>query len=417
MFTILYFMFPIHSWSSVILHMDGDAFFAAVMQSIYPSLRGKPVIIGRERGLATAFSYEAKNRGVKRGMLTHEIKKICPDAVFVDSDFEAFGLFSRKLFDIARNFSPIVEEYSIDEGFLDIKGMRRPLALGYVDIGATLQEEVRTKLGISISVGVSLTKSLAKLASSKKKPGGLVIVPGQKIADFLADIPIGSVWGIGENTGAYLKKVGIPTALDFASQPESFFLKGTLAKPYVEIWHELRGTKIYEINPQEKDSYKSISRTQTFSPATNDEHILLSKLMHHVEQAFEKARSLQYVVGKVYVFLKTQKFTYHSTEITLVEKTSYPLLIRDELIEAFHRIYKKGVLYRATGCAISDLQDQTTVQQGLFTTDPVKENKVKRVYDLFQSKKIDFGSKLFDKDRFIGKKPMRKLRVPLYDLR
>ena len=164
---------PIYSWSNVILHLDADAFFASVMQSAYPSLRGKPVIVGRERGLATAFSYEARAKGVRRGMLNHEIKRICPDAVFVESDFELFQLYSKKMFDIARQYSPEMEIYSMDEGFLDIKGMRRPLALGYLEIGATIQQKVKQELSISISVGISLTKSLAKLASGFNKPYGL----------------------------------------------------------------------------------------------------------------------------------------------------------------------------------------------------------------------------------------------------
>lgn len=414
---------PIHSWSNVILHLDADAFFASVMQSAYPALRGKPVIVGRERGLATAFSYEAKIRGVHRGMLSHEIKKICPDAVFVESDFELFGLYSQKMFDIARQFSPAMEIYSMDEGFLDIKGMRRPLALGYLEIGATIQRKVKAELSISISVGISLTKSLAKLGSAFHKPEGLTMISGRKIPEFLAKIPIESVWGIGHQTGAYLTKLGIKTALDFASKPESFFDNGRLAKPYREIWHELRGHKIYTINTSNKESYKSISRTQTFGPATNDRSLLLSKIMHHIEEAFEKARSLRYVTGKVHIFLKTQRFTYHTTEIKLDEKTNLPLLVRDELIEGFDRIYKKDQLYRATGCTISELEDGDVVQQGLFGIESDKQEKVKKLYSLIDDNlpagrqgKVDFGSKLFDKDRMIKKKPERMLKIPFYEM-
>ena len=407
---------PIHSWSNVILHLDADAFFASVMQSAYPSLRGKPVIVGRERGLATAFSYEAKAKGVRRGMLNHEIKRICPDAVFVESDFQLYQLYSKKMFDIARQYSPEMEIYSMDEGFLDIKGMRRPLALGYLEIGATIQRKVRAELSISISVGISLTKSLAKLASAYRKPEGITMVTGRKIVEFLGNIPIDKVWGIGQQTSAYLTKLGIKTALDFASKPESFFLDGRLAKPYREIWHELRGQKIYTINTSEKESYNSISRTQTFSPATNNKRILLSKTIHHIEEAFEKARSLRYVVGKVHIFLKTQQFTYHATEISLYQKTNLPLLIRDELIAGFSRIYKEGTVYRAAGCTISDLQDGQTVQQGLFDAGNEKEEKLKKLYDLVRSDKVDFGSKLFDKDRMIKKKPERMLKIPFYEV-
>jgi len=336
---------------------------------------------------------------VRRGMLSHEIKKICPDAVFVESDYGLFQLYSKKMFDIARQYSPEMEIYSIDEGFLDIKGMRRPLALGYLEIGATIQRKVRAQLSISISVGISLTKSLAKLASAYRKPEGITMVPGRRIPEFLSKVPIGDVWGIGHQTTSYLTKLGIETALEFANKPESFFLNGRLAKPYREIWHELRGQKIYTLNTSEKESYKSISRTETFSPATNDRRILLSKTILHIEDAFEKARSLRYVVGKLHIFLKTQRFSYHTTEVILYQKTNLPLLIRDELIAGFSRIYKEGVIYRATGCTISNLEDSQTVQQGLFDVGDEKKEKLSKLYDLVASDKVDFGSKLFDEKR------------------
>lgn len=431
MFTILNFMVssqyapwaPIYSWGHVILHMDADAFFASVMQSAHPTLRGRPVIVGRERGLATAFSYEAKRRGVRRGMLSSEIKKLVPDAIFVESDFELFGLYSKKMFEIARRFSPEVEQYSIDEGFIDIKGMRRPLKMSYPEIGTAIAASVKAELQITVSVGISLTKSLAKLASGFQKPEGVTVVRGRSIPEFLSKIPVGGVWGIGHQTTAHLNKLGIQTAFDFANQPEQFFLQKSIAKPYREIWHELRGESIYKLNTSQKESYKSISRTQTFSPVTTDRSVLFSKLIQHIEDAFEKARSLRYVVGKVYIFLKTQRFTYHTTEVTLQQKTNLPLLVREELLRGFERIYQEGIAYRATGCTISDLEDAQVVQQGLFNFEPVKEDRVQKLYDLIDRDivgtlrgKVDFGSKLFDKNRMIKKKPERRMQIPFYEV-
>ena len=403
--------------------MDADAFFASVMQSAHPSLRGRPVIVGRERGLATALSYEAKRKGARRGMLSSEIKKLVPDAIFVESDFELFGLYSKKMFEIARQFSPEVEAYSVDEGFLDIKGMRRPLRMSYREIGAAIAARVKAELQITVSVGISLTKSLAKLASGHQKPEGITMVPGRSIPEFLSKIPVSEVWGIGQQTTAYLTKLGVRTAFDFANQPEHFFLNKNIAKPYREIWRELRGEIVYTLNTSQKESYKSISRTQTFSPATNDRSVLFSKLMQHIEDAFEKARSLRYVVGKVYIFLKTHRFTYHTTEVALQQKTNLPLLIREELLKGFERIYQEGMTYRATGCTIADLEDAQIVQQGLFNFEPAQEDRVKKLYDLIDHDlvgtmhgKVDFGSKLFDKNRMIKKKPERRMQIPFYEI-
>ena len=127
-------MLQIYFWPNVILHLDGDAFFSSVFQAVNPNLKGKPVVTGSERGLATAVSYEARKYGVKRGMLTWQIKKICPQCVILESDYELYSLFSHKMFGILRTFTPTVEEYSVDEAFADIKGLRRPLSMSYLEI-------------------------------------------------------------------------------------------------------------------------------------------------------------------------------------------------------------------------------------------------------------------------------------------
>src|SRR3990170_6086875 len=125
----------ISSWPRAILHLDADAFFASCEQAMHPELKGKPVITGRERGIVAAASYEAKARGVKRGMRLSEVKKVCPDAVLLPSDYETYSLFSLRMFEILRRFSPMVEEYSIDEAFVDLTGLRRLYHAPYEEIG------------------------------------------------------------------------------------------------------------------------------------------------------------------------------------------------------------------------------------------------------------------------------------------
>lgn len=403
-------MFQVRSWPNVILHLDGDAFFASVFQATNPQLRGKPVVTGSERGLATAVSYEARKYGVKRGMLTWQIRKICPQCVILDSDYELYDLFSQKMFSILRTFTPYVEEYSIDEGFADIKGLRRPLNMSYHEIGKAIKDRVESSLGLTISVGISLTKSLAKLASSFQKPSGLTTIDGPSIEKLLEKTSIEDVWGIGENTSAYLKKFNIKTALDFARRDENF-VTSNLTKPFFEIWRELRGEKIYELDLEGKKTYKGIMRSQTFTPSTNDSNILWARIMSHLETAFEQARKYNYIVGRVTIFLKTQDFKYHVKEIKLTEKTPYPLLIRSQLKQAYEEILQKNSLYRAAGCHISDLQNDEIAQQSLFTDNKL-EQKAKKIYALYESKKIDFGVSLFDKTKNIKKKEKKKLQLP-----
>ncbi|HZX47902.1 MAG TPA: hypothetical protein VFF47_01640, partial [Nitrospirota bacterium] len=151
-------MITVHSWPRAIMHMDADAFFASCEQAIHPELKGRPVITGKERGIVAAASYEAKAMGVERGMRLFEAKKVCPDVVLLPSDYETYSLFSIRMFEILRRFSPDVEEYSIDEAFVDLTGLRRRFHGPYSDIALRVQDTVVKELGISVSIGVSLTK-------------------------------------------------------------------------------------------------------------------------------------------------------------------------------------------------------------------------------------------------------------------
>lgn len=403
-------MLQIRPWPETILHIDGDAFFASVAQAVNPKLRGKPVVTGHERGIATAISYEAKKYGIHRGMRFFEIRKLCPECAFVESDYELYALFSHRMFEILRQFSFDVEEYSIDEGFMGLKGLRRPLNMSYEQMGKKIKDTIESNLGITVSIGISLTKSLAKIASNFRKPSGLTVIDGRSIEAFLKQVPVKDIWGIGEQTSSYLKKLNIHTAYQFVMQSEDFIHKN-LSKPFFEIWQELRGKKIFELNLEKKTTYQSISNTQTFHPATNDKDILWSRLLQHVEEAFTKARGFHYRVGKLSLFLKTQEFMYHSIELKLLNKTSYPYLVRKQLEEGFEHIYHKGVLYRTTGCTITDLEQNTTTQQTLFQ-DSKLEEKMKKIYPLIDTKKVDFGTRLFDKTTADKEKTKTKSSIP-----
>jgi len=132
----------IRGFPRAILHIDGDAFFASCEQSRNPKLKNKPVITGKERGIAASLSYEAKERGVKRGMPLRQIKKICPEAIILPSDYETYSLLSQRFFSIVRRYTPQVEEYSIDECFADLTGLRRPLRMSYEQLAEKIKLEL-----------------------------------------------------------------------------------------------------------------------------------------------------------------------------------------------------------------------------------------------------------------------------------
>lgn len=177
-----------------ILHIDADCFFVSCEIALNPKLRGLPVVTGKERGIASAMSYEAKALGVTRGMSLPEIKKICPDAVILPSDYETYSLVSVRMFDIVRRYTPQVEEYSIDECFADLTGMQRPLKMDYQTIAAKIKHDLDTELGMTFSAGLGSTKVLAKVGSKWKKPSGITIIPGNRAHLYLEKLPLEKIW-------------------------------------------------------------------------------------------------------------------------------------------------------------------------------------------------------------------------------
>ena len=274
----------IRSFPRAILHIDGDAFFASCEQSRDPSLRGKPVITGKERGIASSMSYEAKARGVTRGMRLSDIKKVCPDAVFLPSDYETYSLLSTRFYAIERRYTPEVEEYGIDECFADITGLRRLHRTSYAKIAEKIKHDLDTELGFTFSIGLGPNKLIAKIGSKWKKPSGLTVIPGREIHIFLKDLPVEKLWGVGPATTAFLNKYGIKTALQFAQQHENF-VHSKLSKPFVEIWQELNGHCILQLETKPKESYASIQKVKTFTPPSSDRTFVFSQLCKNIENA------------------------------------------------------------------------------------------------------------------------------------
>jgi len=200
-----------------ILHADVDAFYASVEQRDDPSLRGRPVIVGA--GVVLAASYEAKAHGVRTAMGGRLALELCPHAVVVPPRMAAYADASKALFRVFENASPLVEGLSIDEAFLDVRGMRR-IAGSATEIAARLRREVRERVGLRISVGVARTKFLAKVASGIAKPDGLLVVPPEGELAFLHPLPVERLWGVGDVTAEKLHDRGIWTVGQVASFDE-----------------------------------------------------------------------------------------------------------------------------------------------------------------------------------------------------
>jgi DNA polymerase-4/DNA polymerase V len=378
-----------YSFPRAIVHIDGDAFFASVEIARNPLLRGKPVITGKERGIVSACTYDLKARGVIRGMRLDEARKIAPDAIILPSDYETYSIFAERMYEIARRYSPMVEEYSIDECFVDLTGLRSVNHMNYRDMAHAIKRELEVELGMTFSVGLSATKVLAKIGSKWKKPDGLTAIPLNETEKFLKKVPLTGIWGIGANTGALLNKHGVYTAYDFAKKDEAW-VRDRVAKPYYEIWHELNGRVVYELTTEKKTSYHSIAKTKTFTPPSRDEKFVFSQLSKNVENACIKARRWDLVSPRIFFFLKTHDFKYHGFEIRLPYPTNIPQDILREVARFFPHVFKRDMRYRATGITLTHLSRHGSKQLDLFGKVRQSEG-IKLVFDSIDSISERYG--------------------------
>lgn len=403
------------SWPRAIVHIDGDGFFASVEQALNPSYKGKPLITGHERGIASAMSIEAKALGIVRGMPVAQVKKNFPECIIVKGHYEAYHAFALRMFAIMRKYTPVVEEYSIDEAFADITGLRRYFHCGYKEIAAKMQEEIEKDLGITVSVGVSLSKSLAKICSNFRKPHGLTAVKGRYIHILLQHTPIQKVWGIGNNTACLLQSHGCRTAYDFVQKPLPF-VKKYLTKKELEIYKELRGEYIYKVSPSKKETYKSISKAKTFKPTLNKEK-LFAQLCKNIEEATAKCRKYKLEAKRIAVALKTQEFETSGREAKLNRQSSSPLEISKVAREIFDVIFEQGKLYRQTVCILTHLAPEGTKQLSIFDNQLYieKTEKLDKTIDEI-NKHFGRGTIHLASSLDARKKTEKELKIPILEI-
>lgn len=401
-----------------ILHLDGDAFFASVEIAKNPRLRGLPVVVGRERSIATALSYEAKARGISRGMPIWQIRRLCPEAVVLATDFTSYSMFSQRMIAIVRRYIDLVEEYSIDECFADMSefsntktdksGVGQSECWLVMEIMDKIAHDIETELDITVSLGLAPNKVLAKIASKWCKPKGKTVIGSSRpeIEVFLADLPVGKVWGIGSSTLISLSKLGVKTALDFARLPESV-VKANLHAPHKAIWQELRGYSVMPVNPAAHEELpKSISRTATFHPFTRDRKRLLTEISRHVEEACENARTSGLFASHCSFFVKSQDFRISRAEVAFPLATNLPTDVMSAIGRNFDRLFRyesiesnqtsnaiamSQVLWRASGVTLYGLRTSASIQTDLFGQSQVATRR-EEVFDKVDKLNNKFGS-------------------------
>lgn len=400
--------FTLSSYSKAIIHLDADAFFTSVEQALVPALKGKPMATGKERGIIACASYEAKAMGIKRGVSLHMARELCPNLIVVPSDYESYSLFSKRIFNLMRQYTPIVEEYSIDEGFADITGMRRIFRMSYEKIAQRMREDVQRELDITVSVGLSPTKCISKLCSKFRKPDGFTAVPGRYIHILLQRTPLEQVWGFGPNTVSLLKKHGLRTAYDYTLRPEKWAGR-LLHKPGREIWNELRGDSIWEVCPEEKTSYATILKSKTFTPPTGDYEFVHAKLVRNLESALMKARCYKLRPKALAVILRHHDFRHDGLEARLNRPTAATIEILPLVRHLYDQTYKKGSTYRSTMIILGKLESDRSEQYELFE-DPLRIDTLRALTGA-----VDEINNLFGKHTLSSGSALHLARKPVVD--
>lgn len=371
-----------------IVHVDGDAFFASCEVAQNERLRGRPVVTGEERGMAIAVSYEAKARGVSRGMLMRDIRKLVPDVVILGGHYDIYKIYSRRMSAIMRRYAPIVEEYSIDECFADLTSLNKSWN-ELVEIARNIKHDLEHDLGMTFSLGLAPTKVLAKVASKCKKPAGFTAMQEQDIADFLESTNINKVWGIGPSTSQELSGLGIKTALDFINKDRQW-VENNFSKPTQEIWYELRGIPMHEVGDGNMTKHKSIRCTGTFRPPSKEKQKIILELSQNAENACARLRKYKFATKSVYFFLKTQNFMYSGREIRFDNPVSNPVDIIKAVIENLPFVFKKNTEYRATGIVL-----QSIVPEDLGQTDLFGQSEKQNIKSELWKSIDNLGKKLF----------------------
>ncbi len=347
-----------------ILHVDGDAFFAACEVARNPGLRGKPVVTGRERGVVCAATYEAKEAGITRGMPIYRVRNEFPQVTVLSGDYRMYGMYAERLYAIVRRYANAVEEYGIDECFGDLTGL---------DISAArqIQTDLATELAISFSFGIAPTKALAKLGSKWKKPGGFTIVDDRDA--FLKETPIADVWGVGRALSVQLPVHGIHTAFDFI-QRDRAWIEQKFSKVVAELHQELSGESVWSVQDGAPAAPHSVQRTRTFSPPTFDQAMLWSHLSKNVEEACMSARRDALIPARASFFVKSQDFRYRGAEVKLAYPSDAPHDILRALRPAFLKAYQSGTKYRASGVTLFSFRGEHDLQLDLW--DERKESRL-----------------------------------------
>jgi DNA polymerase-4 len=337
-----------------ILHLDMDAFFAAVELRRHPELKGKPLVIGgrgdpTKRGVVSTASYEARRFGIHSGMPLRTAFKRCPDAIFLPVDFQTYETVSQQIKTLVREFSPIVEDAGIDECFLDISHVES----SPVSFAQEIKRRIKDATGLSCSIGIAPNKLLAKIASDMNKPDGLTVITVKDIEDRIWPLPVRKLWGVGPKTEERLHELNVSTIGDLAAAPVET-LVARFGPAHGEYLH--RAARGIDDSPLLTHwEPKSMSRETTFEADVSDWQVLEKTLAHLTRDVVLRMKQENYRCRRVTVTLRYADFETHTHTLPLPAATNDPDVIAETALHCFDffPLVKK---VRLIGVRLGDLQ-------------------------------------------------------------
>lgn len=301
---------------ATILHVDMDSFFASVEIVLDPQLAGRPLIVGGvgNRGVVTSCTYDVRSRGVRAGMPMSQARALAPGAIVRPGRHGVYRDFSHRVMELMAQVTPTFEPISIDEAFLDVAGARRRLG-SPTQIGADLRREIRERIGVPASVGISSIKTVAKIASSHAKPDGLLLIPAAATVQFLHSLPIGALPGVGRRTAESLERQGIETVQQLAHAGEAVLTRVVGEASAIHLLRIAWGQDDRPVGPGRAE--KSISTEETFSQNVVDRAALKTYLLEASHDCATRLRQLDLVAWTVQIKLRDGSFRTITRSITL----------------------------------------------------------------------------------------------------
>lgn len=373
----------------VIALVDCDSFFVSCEQKRNPELKGKAVcVLSNSEGCVISRSKEAKIMGVRMGEPYFMAKKEHPKAIYITADHDYYAQVSHQVMAILKNFSPYVDIYSVDEAFVDLTGLTKLYKQNYRNLAVLLRKKILEEADIPVSIGVSSTKTLAKLASDKSKhlSEGIYLIGKRKIPAVLQSTKIEEIWGIGRRLTKKLKSLGILTAAELVDRNDKW-LDSKIGIQGIEMRHELLGEMVSKVT-NEKKLPKSIQNTRAFGIFTSDFNFIKNELNRHIHTSCRKLRKYETKCMQIGVMLRTKDFKVYYTKKDLLQPLDFELEISTIAIKLLEEIYNPQILYRSTGVVLEKIGEQGTEQLSLYTDQEkyLKKEKLTKCFDRLESK-------------------------------